>query len=227
MRISVMSSTTALIAASTLLAAPQALAAEVGEHDRTFLKAAHQGNLAEIAAGQDAQRNATTECVKAVGAALVRDHRKLDAATTSLSAKLGVSLPTGPAPEDERKLAAVRAKAGTSAYDAAWLADQEVAHTKTLALIDRELEEGRNSEVFAAARSARPVVAMHLDMVRSGTCHAAKAPKTVGAGSGGHVAAAANDRDALAGATLASGLLLTAGAGWWALRGRRRAAGGS
>ncbi|GAA3387030.1 DUF4142 domain-containing protein [Streptomyces roseoviridis] len=226
MRISVISAT-ALVAATAFFGAPQAVAAELTDQDRMFLEAAHQGNLAEIAAGQDAQRHATTSCVKAVGGVLVRDHGKLDADVTALAKKLGVSLPAGPEPEEERKLEALRSKSGTPAYDAGWLAGQEAAHTKTLALIDQELKTGRNSEVFAAARSARPVVAMHLDMVRGGVCHAAKAPENVHAGSGGQLAALTNDREVLGTAAVGSGLLLVAGAGWWTVRARRRASGRS
>ncbi|GGR66401.1 DUF4142 domain-containing protein [Streptomyces roseolus] len=214
-------STGALVAATAFLGAPQAFAAEVSDQDRVFLRAAHQGNLAEVAAGEDARQHATSSCVKSVGAALVRDHGKLDADVTALAGKLGVALPDGPAPEDANKLKAVRAKAGTPAYDTAWLAVQEAAHVKTLALIDHELKAGENSEVFAAARAARPVVAMHLDMVRGGSCHAAKAPETVDAGSGGRLAASAHDRDVLAATAVASGLALAAGAGWWTVRARR------
>jgi len=226
MRLSVIPST-ALVAAAVFLGAPQAVAAGVGEQDRMFVKAAHQGNLAEIAAGQDAQQHATTSCVKAVGGVLVRDHGKLDADVKALAEKLGVALPSQPTPEDQQKLKDVQAKAGTPAYDAAWLAAQEAAHTKTLALIDQELQTGKNSEVFAAAKSARPIVAMHLDMVRGGTCHAAKAPTTVHAGSGGQLAAAVDSREAIGTAAVVGGLVLAAGAGWWTVRGRRRAAGRS
>ncbi|MET9378631.1 DUF4142 domain-containing protein [Streptomyces sp. NPDC003035] len=221
MRITLLT-TTALIAAVTGLGASPAFAADVSSQDSSFMRAAHQGNLAEIAAGQDAQKNATTACVKAVGSALVRDHGKLDADVKALARKLGVSLPGAPAPEDRQKLAALKTKAGTPAYDAGWLAEQDAAHEKTLVLIDQEIAAGENAQVVAAAKSARPVVAMHLDMVRGGTCHAAKAPKTVSAGTGGHLAALANDRAALGAAALACGGLLAAGAGFLIARGHRR-----
>ncbi|MFJ8668885.1 DUF4142 domain-containing protein [Streptomyces sp. NPDC093600] len=213
--------TVALIGAAGALCAPQAYAAPVSDQDTAFTQAAHRANLAEIAAGQDAQRNATTGCVKTVGGVLVRDHSRLDAGLTALAKKHGIALPGSPAPEDEQKLMAVRAKAGTAAYDKAWLAHQEAAHTKSLARIDEEIAKGDNAEVVAAARAARPVVAMHLDMVRGGTCHAAKDSKTVGAGNGGQLAAAMNDRVVLGTVALAGGALLVAGAGLWALRGRR------
>ncbi|MEV5383661.1 DUF4142 domain-containing protein [Streptomyces sp. NPDC052721] len=152
-------------------AAPHAFAQQLAGQDRKFLVQVHQGNLAEIAAGQDAGRHARSECVKQVGAVLVRDHTKLDADVKTLAGKLNVRLPASPSAQKKRQLAAVQAKAGTPAYDTAWLRVQEAGHRQTLALIDQEIKTGKNSQVVAAARNARPVVAMHLNMVRQGTCH--------------------------------------------------------
>ncbi|WP_320777854.1 DUF4142 domain-containing protein [Streptomyces sp. CRN 30] len=213
-------------AALSGISAPQAFADTVSGTDRTFLEGAHQGNLAEIAAGEDARKNATGTCVKEVGATLVRDHTKLDADVKTLAGKLDVTLPASPSEEQKKELAAVRAKAGGEAYDAAWLTAQDGAHRKTLALIDQEIEDGGNAEVVAAARAARPVVAMHLGMVRDGTCHASEDAGTVHAGSGGHLRA--GDGSPVDGGmvgTVAGGGLLAAGAAACLLRARRRPAG--
>ncbi|WP_244283083.1 DUF4142 domain-containing protein [Streptomyces flavidovirens] len=201
-----------------------ALAATVSAQDTMFVKAAHQGNLAEIAAGEDAQKHATTECVEKVGRVLVRDHTKLDTDVKMLAGKLRITLPGSPTAEQEKQLAAVRAKAGTPAYDAAWLKAQEAAHTATLALIDRELSAGQNAEVKAAARSARPVVAMHLDMVRGGVCHAGKDASKVHAGTGGQLAADDGSLSLAGVASLAGGGLLATCGAVWVLRNRRRSA---
>lgn len=177
--------TAAVVMALSGISTPQAFAAEVSAQDEMLVMRAHQGNLAEIAAGQDARKHATTDCVKRAGAVLVRDHSKLDADLRALAGALGVTLPGSPSAEQKKALAAVRAKAGGPAYDAAWLAAQDAAHRKTLALIDQELTAGTNAEVKAAARAARPVVAMHLDMVRGGVCHEVREAGTVRAGSAG------------------------------------------
>ncbi|MEU6184053.1 DUF4142 domain-containing protein [Streptomyces coeruleorubidus] len=204
------------------ISVPYAFAAEVSAQDELFMTQAHQGNLAEIAAGQDAQKNATTSCVKNVGAVLVRDHSKLDADLKMLADKLNVTLPGSPSAEQKKELAAVQAKAGSPAYDAAWLTTQDAAHRKTLALIDQELKGGKNAEVKVAARSARPVVAMHLDMVRGGVCHAGKDAGMVRAGSGGHLAAADSPLATVGAAGMASGGLLAAVGAVWFWRARRR-----
>ncbi|MCZ1004142.1 DUF4142 domain-containing protein [Streptomyces mirabilis] len=159
--------------AITGLCAPQALSVPsvLGQQDTVFITMAHQSNLAEIAAGQDAQKNATTSCVKEVGATLVRDHKKLDASLSTLAKNESVPLPTAPSAEQQATLKSVQAKAGTPDYDKAWLTAQEAGHKKALALIDEEISKGQAASVIAAARGARPVVAMHLEMVKGGTCH--------------------------------------------------------
>ncbi|MFJ6940402.1 DUF4142 domain-containing protein [Streptomyces sp. NPDC101132] len=149
-----------------------AAAPSPGSTDAQYVRTAHQGNLAEIAAGQDAQKNAEDTCVKDVGAALVRDHTDLDATISRLAEKGGVSLPDTMTQEQQTALDNVKATAGSPAYDAAWLTAQEDAHTKTLALIDHQISQGTDTETTDAAKKARPVVAKHLDMVRGGTCNA-------------------------------------------------------
>ncbi len=215
----------ALVVAVSGISVAPAVAAPVSDQDAMFVKAAHQGNLAEIAAGQDAQKHATTHCVKTVGTVLIRDHGKLDADLKMLADKLDVMLPSAPTPEQKHELAAVQAKAGTPAYDAAWLKTQDAAHTKTLALIDQELKTGKNAEVMAAARAARPVVAMHVQMVQGGTCRASKDAGMIRAGSGGHLAAEADGSLSTAGVVILAGGGLLAGVGAvWLVRDRRRTA---
>lgn len=217
--------TAAAAVAMSTMAVPQASAAPVSDEDTAFVRTVHQGNLTEIAAGQDAQAHATTACVKEVGDVLVRDHTKLDADVKALAGKLGIALPAGPSATQNQELASLREKGGSPAYDAAWLKIAEAGHAQTLALIDQEVKTGANAEVVAAAQAARPVVAMHLEMVRGGTCHAGMAAGTVHAGDGGQLAAATGRSYGTAAlVTLAGGALLAGLGTGWLLRIRRRTA---
>ncbi|GAA4919307.1 DUF4142 domain-containing protein [Streptomyces coeruleoprunus] len=211
---------------------PAGPAVAVDHVDNAFLRASHQSNLAEIALSQDAKKNATTSCVKEVAAKLEADHRKLDADTKALSDKLGVDLPVAPTAEQQQTLADVMAKAKTPAYDAAWLKTQEAAHEKSLARIDGQIAEGRNAEITAAAKAARPVVAGHLEMVRGGTCHAGSTgigtgttgttPKRIHTGNGGQAELAADVPVFVTVPAVAlGGVLVAAGAFWAAGRIRR------
>ncbi|MFD7924079.1 DUF4142 domain-containing protein [Streptomyces sp. NPDC059740] len=152
-------------------------AASVTQQDAAFLKAAHQSNLAEIAAGLDAQVHARSSCVKKVGAHFVADHRKLDASVRDLARRLGVTLPTAPNAQQRSAAAQAKAQVGKAAYDSTWLSTEAAGHQTTLNAIDRELRAGSNSQVVALARTARPVVAGHLRLVSGGTC---RTPATSG-----------------------------------------------
>ncbi|MFE8949447.1 DUF4142 domain-containing protein [Streptomyces sp. NPDC007856] len=154
------------------LASSTASPSAVSALDRQLLTAAHQGNLWEIAASQQAQSAATTACVKRVAADFIRDHRALDAGVVKTARQLGVTLPSGQTAAQLRQTAALKSLAGTRAYDAAWLKAQYPAHVQTLALIDKEIASGTNPLVKSLAKSARPVVARHTQMVNHGVCHA-------------------------------------------------------
>ncbi|MEU5094151.1 DUF4142 domain-containing protein [Streptomyces sp. NPDC020996] len=154
------------------LASSSFASSAVSTLDRQLLTAAHQGNLWEITTGQQAQSAATTACVKRVGADFIRDHRGLDADVVKTAAELGVALPSGQTSAQLRQTAALKSLAGTSAYDAAWLKAQYPAHVQTLALIDKEIASGTNPLVKSLAKSARPVVSRHTQMVNHGMCHA-------------------------------------------------------
>jgi putative membrane protein len=134
-------------------------------------------------------------------------------------------LPTAPTAAAQRELAAARAKAGSSAYDTAWLNAQDKAHQQTLALIDKELRSGTDSRVKAAAKAARPVVAMHAEMVSGGTCRDTMPPGDINAGDSGQVAAAEAGHEEAGLATVIVGLLLAgSGGAVWAVRRRRNSA---
>ena len=138
--------------------------------DRRFLVAAHQGNLAEIRAGRLALARSHDPEVRHIAARLIVDHRRLDADIRALAHRHGVRLPAAPSRKQQAALAAVAAKSGP-AFDVAWLRLQKRSHIQTLRLIRRELHRGHLADVRAAACTARPVVAMHLRMVREALRH--------------------------------------------------------
>lgn len=145
-------------------------ATHVSAQDVTFLKAAHQGNLAEIAAGHVALAKSHDAEVRRIATHLIADHLKLDAGVKQVAAAHHVRLPAKPTRAQRAALAAVARKSG-AAFDHAWLKLQEKSHVMTLALIDKELRHGCAADVKAAARTAKPVVKEHLEMVRAALRH--------------------------------------------------------
>ncbi|MEV5951666.1 DUF4142 domain-containing protein [Streptomyces sp. NPDC051993] len=83
----------------------------------------------------------------------------------------GISLANAPTAEQQKQLSALKPLNGTASYDSAWLKLQSSGHQQALALIDKELKSGTDSQIQAAAQAARPIVASHLKMVEGGVCH--------------------------------------------------------
>ena len=176
---------TAALVVTTVLTAGPALAAP-SDQDATWLRAAHQGNLAEIAAGNAAQQQATTQEVKGLGAMFVQMHTQLDAGLTPVAQQLGIQLPSAPTAEQQAQLAAVQANSGR-AFDTAWIAQQIGSHSTTLAATQQELSAGSDPTVLAQARTATPVVQQHLAELRN-VAGQYGVPTSVPAGNGGQAA---------------------------------------
>ena len=174
---------TAVVLAA-LAAAPADAEGAPNQQDQAFLVAAHQSNLAEIAAGQAAQSKAALASTRDLGVRFVNDHSRLDGSLTTVAARLGVSLPVTPSAEQQSMLAQVSANTG-EAFDRAWLAMEIAGHRQTLAAIQTELRSGSSEQVKQLAQSALPVVQEHLNLLLAANGGAAAGVNT---GTGGQAA---------------------------------------
>jgi putative membrane protein len=195
-------------------AAPAAAAATNGQ-DRAWLAAAHQSNLAEIAAGQAAQSRATDARVKNLGQMFISDHTRLDASLKSAASRLGVALPSTPTAGQRAALAQAEAQSGR-AFDSAWVASQLSGHEAATAATQQELSAGSDASVLQLARTASPVIAKHLAELRS-LASSYGLPGGVAAGSGGSAAKGSAGEGAALGA---AGVAVLVAAGY-GLRRRR------
>ncbi|MFP3712291.1 DUF4142 domain-containing protein [Puerhibacterium sp. TATVAM-FAB25] len=202
--------------AGALLLAAGPAAAQPSQQDQDWMVFAHQSNLAEIAAGQAALEQATTDAVREHGQMLIDDHTKLDADLTAAAEELGVELPSEPTEEQQQILASVTAQSG-EAFDRAWVEAQITSHRQTLAAGERELAEGSEQAAKDLASASAPVVQMHLDALLA-TAQDLGLPTGVPAGTGGQ---AASSSPALAVTLVGAGVLAVVLAG--AVLVRRRA----
>jgi putative membrane protein len=198
--------TTAVIGA--FLAPGTAASAAPSAQDTTYLRAAHQSNLAEIAGGTIARQKAESQQVKDLGARFVADHTKLDSALKQTASALGVTLPSAPNAE-QRALAARYDAASAEQFDALFIATQMDAHMKAMRLGETEIADGSDARAKKAAQSAAPVVASHHSALEA-AARDLGVPDTINTGTGGQ--AAADTTGPLAITLIVTGLLLTAGA---------------
>ncbi|MBB3082953.1 DUF4142 domain-containing protein [Geodermatophilus sabuli] len=174
----------AVIGAVVLTSSP-ALAAP-SDQDVTWMQAAHQSNLAEIAAGNAAQQAATTPEVRELGAMFIEMHTQLDTQLTQAAQQLGVELPAEPSATQQQQLAEVQQNSGQE-FDTAWIAQQIGSHSTTLAATQRELQGGSDPTVLELARTATPVVEQHLAQLRD-AARTYGVPTSVPGGTGGQAA---------------------------------------
>src|SRR3712207_4098106 len=114
----------AVAGVATLMLVPAtAASAAPSEQDTTYMQAAHQSNLAEIATGRLAQQKAASQEVKGLGARWVEDHTRLDSALQDAAAALNVDLPDAPNAE-QRALARRYEAASGEQFDALWIPTQ-------------------------------------------------------------------------------------------------------
>jgi putative membrane protein len=205
----------ALVAAP---AAAQASTSALNAQDTAYLKGAHQSNLAEIAAGKLAQAKGSSAAVKDLGAMLVSDHTKLDAALMKVAMAAKVSLPAAPNAEQRAMQAKLTVASGAD-FDAMYVSGQIVGHAKTMALGDKEAANGQDAAVKKAAAAAAPVVASHHHKFMA-QAEQMGLPGTIDAGRTGTVATTAGSSGSGWVGLLTAGIVLT-GAGLVVLRRRR------
>jgi putative membrane protein len=181
-----------LLLAAGVAAPARAAGTSTSAADENWLMAAHQSNLAEVAAGRDAQRFGDDRDVRNMGDDLVDDHQDLDKTVSDLGRKYDVFLPPLPNDTQRKALDSLQNKEGTT-YDAAWVRNEIAQHKAIKAAGQKEIANGEANDVVAAAREAAPVIQKHLDkLTRIAADIGVTTPARVTGGTGGQAAAAAS-----------------------------------
>lgn len=158
--------TAAALGAGAVTTSPSANAVPptVNQQDITYLTVAAQSNLAEIALGKLARRQADRPAVRRFGREMVQDHKQQYASLQALAATLQVTLPTRPSRE-QRRVARAWSGVDGRAFDCAYVPFQWGSHELTIARTEMELAEGSDPQVRAAAQASLPVLQKHLEHV--------------------------------------------------------------
>lgn len=154
----------AAFAAGLSVASAQPATAPMSAPD--FVTAAGQSDQFEIQEGQLAEQMGSP-VVKRFGARMVRDHTKTTAALMRAVQRSGMEPPPPPPlrPDQEAMLAQLQGLSGP-AFDRAYVAQQIQSHQEALTLQSSYAQSGDASAIRAAARSAVPIVRMHLRMAQ-------------------------------------------------------------
>ena len=149
---------------------PSASAQVPSAMEKAFLVKLCQGNHAEIAASKIALKNSNDPKVRGVAQTIITEHTANEQKLQTLAAKYSVKLPN--VPDAKHKALAKRlAMLKGDTFDNAYITAQMKDHHATIALLRKQMEVGKNSDVRSFATETLGAVQAHTDKIHqvSGT----------------------------------------------------------
>lgn len=131
--------------------------------DKTFVKKAMEGGMAEVKLGELAAQKASSNDVKQFGQKMVDDHTKLNDQMKPIASTLGVEEPTDVSPMDKALQKRLEGLSG-DAFDKAYMQAMVKDHRKDLMEFKKEASTGKSSAVKDAASQGAQVISQHLQM---------------------------------------------------------------
>ena len=131
--------------------------------DKTFMKKAAEGGLAEVQLGQLAQQNGQSQDVKNFGQKMVTDHTKANDQLKQVASQEGVTLPTDVSSKDRAEYDRM-SKLNGEAFDKAYARMMVSDHKKDVAEFQREANSGSDPQMKNFASQTLPTLQDHLRM---------------------------------------------------------------
>jgi putative membrane protein len=146
-------------------AAARAQSSDASAADKSFVKDALKGGMAEVKLGQLAAQKGNSDDVKQFGQKMVDDHTKLGDQMKGVAGQIGVTPPTMITPMDKALETKLEALSG-DAFDKAYIQAMVKDHRKDLMDFNKEASTGSSSTVKDAATQGSQVIAEHLKMIQ-------------------------------------------------------------
>jgi len=135
--------------------------AGVSMADKTFIKKAAQGGLAEVELGKLATEKASNEEVKKFGQRMVDDHTKANDQLKDVAAQKHIDLPTEPTAKDKATKARLEKLSGER-FDLAYMRDMVMDHKTDVSEFARESQSAKDPALKNFARRTLPTLRQHL-----------------------------------------------------------------
>jgi putative membrane protein len=132
------------------------------QEDRTFVKEAAIGGMAEVELSKIAQKSENGD-VKRFAERMIEDHTKANDQLTSIATGLGVDLPKTVDSEHERMREKLQTLHG-KAFDDQYMRDMVEDHNKAVKLFQQEERSGHNPELKQFAQKTLPTLEEHQKM---------------------------------------------------------------
>jgi len=133
--------------------------------DRTFVRKAAEGGLAEVELGKLATEKASSDDVKKFGQRMVDDHSKANDQLKQVASKVGVNVPDKLSPKDQATKDRLSKLSGEQ-FDAAYMRDMVKDHTKDVMEFRHESEKAKNDDVKNFASQTLPTLEDHLKQAK-------------------------------------------------------------
>lgn len=134
--------------------------------ERTFVKKAAEGGLAEVELGQLAVQRAASPEVKQFGQRMVDDHTKANDQLKQVASEEGVTVPDKLDAKDAATKARLEKLSGKQ-FDRAYMADMVRDHTKDVSEFEMEAHSAKDPSVKNFASQTLPTLKDHLKEAKS------------------------------------------------------------
>jgi putative membrane protein len=138
----------------------QPQAAQPDRDSQKFIKAAIEGNNAEIEVGKLAQQKGKSDAVKEYGAMLVKDHSEANTKAQQVARQLNVEPPTGTTLGQKATYAKLKVFSGAS-FDKSFAKSMVSDHQNDIK--DYQKEAQKNDPAGAFAKETLPTLQKHLE----------------------------------------------------------------
>jgi putative membrane protein len=132
------------------------------EKNAAFLISAAEINLDEVMLGEQAQQKSKMSDILAFGKMMVKDHRQLQDALTSLARKKSITLPTSPDKGAEAAYKKFNNASGAD-FDIEYCGMMVNGHRKAIGEFENESLQLSDPEIRQYAANALPILRKHLD----------------------------------------------------------------
>lgn len=139
--------------------------AKLNSGDQAFFNKAAGAGLAEVAAGQLAESQGSSDDVKSFGRQMVRDHGKANDEMKQLAAKKGVTLPATPDQDHQKTLDELKQKEGGD-FDKAYVKSQVKDHKEAVSLFGTAAKS-KDPDIAAFAGKTLMVLKEHQTMIKA------------------------------------------------------------
>jgi putative membrane protein len=156
----------ALIVCGAIYISVAAAQSAVSSIDKSFMKDAAEGGIAEIELGQLAVDKASDPAVKRFGQRMVDDHTKANEKLKKIAAAKNVELPTEIGVKDKATKLRLEHLSGAD-FDKAYMSDMVSDHKSDIQAFQKESDKGQDSDVKDFVTQTLPTLQSHLKEAQS------------------------------------------------------------